>query len=215
MVGLVGSGTATQCLSLVRSVSPVFSVSRWHFLISIINYFHTKIKSMIENCKHFRKKWPSLKDHFQFQMKRSYFRKEELPFAILWPTNAAVKGGSLQGLKIVFNWGCLLYWTCLSFNWMGHSSDNEFHWNWIEWAFSHMIWTTSFRITHAGLTCEQIITQVRISSTSTNNGTNNCDVQNPTYYKVGGVELVKEEALTRATTSNRSDQHLQLKMEST
>ena len=149
-------------------------------------------------------------------MKRSYFRKEELPFAILWPTSAAVKGGSLQGLKIVFNWGCLLYSAFVSFNWMGHLSDNEFHLNWIEWASSHMIWTTSFRITHAGLTCEQIITQVRISSTSTNgNGTNNCDLQNPTHYKLGGVELVKEEPLTRATTSNRSDQHLQLGMEST
>ena len=67
-----------------------------------------------------------------------YFRKEELPFAILWPTSAAVKGGSLQGLKIVFNWGCLLYSAFVSFNWMGHLSDNEFHLNWIEWAFSHI-----------------------------------------------------------------------------
>ena len=39
MGGLVGSGIATQCLSLARSVSPVFSVSRWDFWIYLYRVF--------------------------------------------------------------------------------------------------------------------------------------------------------------------------------
>ena len=41
-VGLVGSGIATQCLSLVRSVSPVFSASRSElstFCLANVNFF--------------------------------------------------------------------------------------------------------------------------------------------------------------------------------